>query len=210
MLLSGGIDSATALYLLREKYRARAITFQYHGIARRELSSARSIAERGGVSEHRLVRLPDLKEASDMHGAVFEGLPPTYIPLRNAIFYSFAASYAEEIGASAIVGGHNRDDSAVFADVGSEFFSFLGRALTSGSPRLRANRLQILRPLKAMNKVSVLRLASSLGVPLELTWSCHRGGKTHCWVCPGCVSRKRAFTKAGLDDPLLDGRRKIT
>ncbi|HKT22214.1 MAG TPA: 7-cyano-7-deazaguanine synthase [Nitrososphaerales archaeon] len=210
MLLSGGIDSATALYLVRSKYRARALTFEYHGIAKREVDSSRAIAARAGAVEHRLVRLPDLKEASDIPGAVFKGLPPTYIPLRNAIFYSFAAAYAEEAGASAIVGGHNRDDAAVFLDVGTEFFSHLQAAFLSGSARLRQNGLRIIRPLKHRRKASVLKLAKSLGVPLELTWSCHRDGASHCWRCPGCLSRRQAFSRAGVNDPLEESPRKIT
>lgn len=210
MLLSGGIDSATALYLLRKKFRISALTFEYHGIAGRELDCARGLAARAGVHEHRFVRLPDLREASDIPGAAFPGLPPTYIPLRNAIFYSFAASYAEEIGASAVAGGHNKDDMAVFEDVGPRFFSHLQKALLSGSAGLRRSGLEILRPLKRRNKVSVVGLASSLGVPLELTWSCHRDGRAHCWRCPGCASRSLAFSGAGVEDPLSPAARKIT
>jgi 7-cyano-7-deazaguanine synthase len=162
-----------------------------------------AIAKRAGVVEHRLVRLPDLKEAGEIRGANFEGLPPTYIPLRNSIFYSFAASYAEETGAGGVVGGHNRDDAAIFEDVGDLFFDNLQKALLASSARLRSMRFQILRPLKRKSKVQVLELADSLGVPLELTWSCHRDGGAHCWNCPGCEGRRSAFVKAGVPDPLL-------
>ena len=188
----------------------RALTFEYHGIARQELNSSRSIAAIAGVREHRFVRLPDLKEAGDIPRAVFEGLPPTYIPLRNSIFYSLAASYAEETGASVIVGGHNKDDAEVFEDVGPEFFAHLQKALRAGSVSLRRNRLQILRPLKQRTKVGVLKLASSLGVPLELTWSCHGDGDSPCMRCAGCTSRRLAFSRAKLGDPLSGATRKIT
>ena len=187
---------------MKAKHCVRALTFEYHGIARQEVNSARRIAARAGVREHRFVRLPDLREAGDIPRAVFEGLPKSYIPLRNAIFYSHAAAYAEEAGAALIVGGHNRDDSAVFEDVSSAFFSHLQDALLAGSARLRGNRLRISRPLKRKDKVGVLKLASSLGVPLELTWSCHRNGGSHCWKCPGCTSRELAFAGARLEDPL--------
>ena len=174
------------------------------------MDSARALSAAGRVHEHRFVRVPDLREASDIRGAAFPGLPPTYIPLRNAIFYSFAASYAEEIGASAIAGGHNSDDAAVFEDVGPTFFSNLQKALLSGSAGLRGSGLKILRPLKRRSKVSVVRLAFSLGVPLELTWSCHRDGRAHCWRCAGCTSRSLAFSEAGVKDPLSPAARKIT
>ena len=210
MLLSGGIDSATALYIIRASHLVRAITFKYHGIARRELQAAREIAGSAGVKEHRFVRLPDLKEAGDIAGARFGRLPPTYIPVRNSIFYSFAASYAEEVGASLLVGGHNRDDERVFEDVGSPFFRNLEGAFRAASPILRRNRITISRPLKEMSKPEVVQRAASLGVPLELTWSCHRSGRHHCWLCDGCLARKRAFGAAGVSDPLSQEWAKIT
>ena len=210
MLLSGGIDSATALYLTKANNGVRAITFEYHGIARQELRAAREIASSAGVSEHRFVRLPDLKEAGDIVGAGFGRLPPTYIPLRNSIFYSFAASYAEEVGASSIVGGHNRDDEEIFEDVGSAFFRNLQGAYRAASPILRRNRITIARPLRDRSKPEVIRMATSLGVPLGLTWSCHRSGRRHCWHCDGCRARVKAFGAAGITDPLaLKGGRKL-
>ena len=202
MLLSGGIDSATALYVTKASNSVRAITFEYHGMAGQELRAAREVGASAGVREHRFVRLPDLKEAGDIAGAKFGRLPPTYIPLRNSIFYSFAASYAEEVGASLIVGGHNRDDGKVFEDVGSAFFGDLARAFRAASPILRRSEITIWRPLKDRSKPEVIRLAVSLRVPLDLTWSCHRSGGHHCWHCGGCLARERAFTAAGVPDPL--------
>jgi 7-cyano-7-deazaguanine synthase len=202
VLLSGGIDSATALYLTKKNLGVRALTFEYQGIARRELEAAKAVAARAGVIEQRVVRLPDLREAADIPGFGPRGLPPTYIPLRNSIFYAFAASYAEETGAAAIVGGHNRDDTDVFADVSSEFFRSLERAFWSGSKILRRNRLRIDRPLESRTKVQVIRLAATLGVPLELTWSCHQDKRQHCWRCDGCLTRARSFIEAGVQDPL--------
>ena len=203
MLLSGGIDSATALYLTRASAPVRALTFEYHGVARRELDAASRVAAAAGVGEHRVVRLPDLREAGDMAGARFEGVPPTYIPLRNSIFYSFAASYAEEVGASSIVGGHNRDDGKIFDDVSSGFFGALEKAFREASPTLRRSRIRISRPLRAKSKPQVIGLAASLGVPLELTWSCHRDSDEHCWRCDGCLMRKESFKAAGVPDPLV-------
>ena len=202
MLLSGGIDSATSLYVVRAKRNVRALTFEYNRIARKELESAKAIASHAKVMEHRIVRLPDLKEAGDIPGFVSPGLPPTYIPLRNSIFYSFAASYAEETGAGLVVGGHNRDDLDVLPDVGRGFFRALEAALWKGSPTLRRAKVRIARPLGRMRKVEVITLAASLGVPFELTWSCHRDGKRHCWRCQGCLSRRKSFRAAMVEDPL--------
>jgi 7-cyano-7-deazaguanine synthase len=178
------------------------MTFAYHGIAKMEVVAAKAIADRAGVAEHRFVRLPDLREAEDIPGVDFGRLPPIYIPMRNAIFYSFAASYAEEVSATAIVGGHNADDEKVFADVSSGFFGSLQRAFLAGSPILRKRGIRIVRPLGKMHKAEVVKLAESKGVPLELTWSCHQDGNEHCWECEGCKSRIAAFMEAGVRDPL--------
>ena len=203
MLLSGGIDSATCLYMAKKRgYDLTALTFHYHGIAASELKAAKAIARAAGVKMHRIARLPDLREASDIRGGSFQGLPPTYIPMRNSIFYSVAAGFAEEIGADFVIGGHNKDDLTVFRDVGAAFFGSLERAFWAGSRVLARRRTRLLRPLRSKTKSQVIRTAVSLGVPLRLTWSCHRDGSRHCWRCSGCRARIDCFRQAGVTDPL--------
>jgi len=202
VLLSGGIDSATCLYSLKDEYDIMALTFEYNDIASKEIDSAKAIATKAGVVEHRIFRLPDLREAGDIPGDKFEGLPPTYIPLRNSIFYSVAGSYAEEKRVPIIVGGHNKDDAKVFRDVSGSFFEALERTLWSGSTILNRQRTRIRRPLSSKSKVQVVKLGAALGVPFELTWSCHRTGMKHCWKCAGCLSRIESFKGAGLHDPV--------
>lgn len=182
-----------------------ALTMKYGGIARSELRAAARIASAAGVLEHRVVRLPDMREAQDIGVERFQGMPATYIPGRNAVFYSVAWSWAEEAGADYIVGGHNRDDRGVFRDVSDGFFRSMQAALWEGSSALSERRTRILRPLREKTKAEVIGLAVRLGVPLELTWSCHRDGKLHCWDCDGCRARASAFAKAGVGDPLSPG-----
>ncbi|MDA4128241.1 MAG: 7-cyano-7-deazaguanine synthase [Thaumarchaeota archaeon] len=196
------MDSATCLFLMKKKgYRSRALTMKYHGIAGSELRAAESIAEKGEAYEHRMVELPDLKEAADL-GERLSEMPSTFIPMRNAIFYSVAAGYAIEVGSDYIVGGHNRDDVGVFEDTGRAFFSELQKAFWIGSKLLKDRRTTILRPLQHMSKQEVIVQASRLRVPLELTWSCHRDGNNHCWKCAGCANRVSAFDATGVVDPL--------
>lgn len=185
----------------QEGYGVYALTFQFRGIAPSELKAARAVARAAGVKQ-RIVRLPDLREASDIKGSRFPGLPPTYIPMRNAVFYSLAASYAEEVRADFVVGGHNRGDLRVFRDVAPGFFTNLQKAFWAGSRILNERKTRILRPLSSKTKPEVIRLAASLGVPLGLTWSCHRDGAKHCWRCDGCAARARSFEEAGVADPL--------
>ena len=195
---------------MKGRFRVRALTFSYHGIAPRELESAVALAKAARVAEHRQVRLPDLREAGDIGGSRFAGYPQTYIPMRNSVFYSFAASYAEEVEAGVIVGGHNRDDLGVFRDTSPEFFRGLQKAFRGGSRVLAKRRLRIDRPLRKRTKAEVVRLGEKVGVPFDLTWSCHREGRNHCWECDGCLARLRAFKKAGVRDPLMPGLEKIT
>jgi len=177
------------------------VTFVFQGIAQGELRAARGVGRAVGTEEHRFVRLPDMREAGDL-GLRFASLPATYIPMRNAVFYSLAASVAEETGADYIVGGHNRDDLRVFQDATPAFFKNLEAALWAGSAALKKRRLKILRPLHAKTKPEVIRLAASLGVPFRATWSCHEDGSAHCWRCEGCLNRARSFAEAGVADPL--------
>jgi 7-cyano-7-deazaguanine synthase len=183
----------------------RALTIQIHGTAKSELAAARRVGRSGKVVEHRFVSIPELKEAGDVRGS--KGLswmtvPATYIPMKNAIYYSLAAAYAEEKGSVLIIGGHNADDARVFEDTSEEFFAELRKTLYAASPRFRTNGLVILRPLSRLSKPEVVRLAAEVGVPLQLTWSCNRAGEVHCWKCAGCAQRREAFDKAGIKDPL--------
>jgi 7-cyano-7-deazaguanine synthase len=198
------------LYLSKKKgYVNRALTIFFDGISEREVESAKRMAKSANVSEHKIVRLPDLKEVEEMErNEIFVNFPATYIPLRNMIFYSIAASFAEEVSAAYIIGGHNREDMKIFEDTRGDFFKNLQKTMWSASRILRENRTSILRPLQRMTKAEVISNAIKLGVPLHLTWSCHRSGQEHCWNCEGCNKRAEAFSQAGIMDELQNFHQK--
>jgi len=146
-----------------------------------------------------------MREAGDITGSrelSRKAVPTTYIPMKNAVYFSLAAAYAEEKGSDRIIGGQNADDRRLFEDASEEFFVTLQRTISASSPRLRRRGLKIVRPLKDKSKAEVVALAAGMGVPLELTWSCHRSGEEHCWRCDGCRGRTEAFEAAGVSDPL--------
>jgi len=191
----------------RDGYAVRAFTVEIHDVSESEMKAARKLGERVGVLEHRIVRLPDVREAGDIkESKQLRDVPPTYIPMKNAIYYSLAAAFAEERGSHLLIGGHNGEDRNLFADTSEEFFASLQKALLAGSPRLKSHGLEILRPLRDMGKAEVITLAKEIGVPLELTWSCYKAGSSHCWRCDGCRKREAAFRAAGVPDPLAPAR----
>ena len=211
VLLSGGLDSSTVLYhALSKGYRCRALVFDYGQRHRRELGSARRIAAACGVP-CRTVRfglpwkgssLVDRK--SDIPcGRAGKGIPSTYVPARNIIFLAFAVSYAEAAGASSVFIGANAVDYSGYPDCRPGFIRAFDRAAKLGTKCGAAGRrISIKAPLVSKSKAGIVRAAVKLDVPLELTWSCYRGGKRPCMKCDSCRLRKKGFTDAGVKDPL--------
>jgi len=202
VLLSGGIDSAVALFWARRQGRTLwALEFNYHLRPRREVACAASLAEAAGA-KRAFVDVPFLREAQDLASAHLKESPRGYIPARNLVFYSIAGYYAEWLGVTTIVGGHNRDDAARFPDASPRFFEALeplfARALWSPAGR----SIEIALPLAEKNKAETVALGLELGVPFERTWSCYEDLEKPCGQCPSCAERARAFAACGVADPL--------
>jgi 7-cyano-7-deazaguanine synthase len=169
VLLSGGIDSAVALWWARDRYAVTALSFDGARRPRGEVRACRAIARRARVPYVR-VDLPFLEPQAD-----------GYVPGRNLVYHSAAISIAERRGAKAVVAGHNRSDAKWFADARPGFFR---RLLTL------ADGVKIVRPFAAMTDAQVVRLGAKLGAPLDLTWSCYRDGAAPCRRCPACRDRR--------------------
>ncbi len=200
VLLSGGIDSSTCLYLANKDYEVYALSINYYYRWIKEIESARMIAK---SIDAELIEVDAnfIKEA--FHTIKFDddidARMPFYIASKNLIFYAIAAHYAEYMKAKVIVGGHNKEDMEFYADASKEYIDMLNTLLKKGS--MLYNDYKIIVPLADLDKVEVLRLANELSVPLELTWSCHERTDKHCGRCYGCLSRIEAFNRLGLKDP---------
>lgn len=197
-------------------YEVTALTFDYGQKHRRELNSARKIAKHFGVKEHIVLPLdlgPLLRsalttEAIDVpegrHSAKgLSEIPSTYVPSRNIIFLSIASSIAESRGAKAVFIAANAVDFSGYPDCTPEFMSAFQKVLDAGTKAGREGRgIKVEAPILMMPKSEIVREAVRLKVPLELTWSCYRGGVRACGRCDSCLLRLEGFAKAGFKDPL--------
>lgn len=200
VLLSGGIDSATALWWAKRRWRVYALTFKFGNLNTNEVRSARKLAAVAKVIRHMIVDLKFLKQMSelDIPPEVWRRrhFPPTYIPSRNTAFFGIASHYAEIYGAKYIVTGHMEKDP--FPDSKRPYLKAMNVALSRGSWLGRKHRTRIVTPFARLSKASILGLAVSMRVPLEYTWSCHWNRRKPCRKCEGCVNRSKSFKRLRL------------
>jgi 7-cyano-7-deazaguanine synthase len=217
VLLSGGMDSATALAIARQHFpRVHGLTVLYGQRHQREVRSARRLADHFQTTRHEIVRLPLrplLRSAlTDPRRALPHSLnrrtpgriPVTYVPARNTILLSIALGYAESVGATAIYIGANAIDYSGYPDCRPEYFrafEHLARLATRAGVE-EGREVRIEAPLLRLSKADIVRLGETLHVPWEMTWSCYAGGRAPCGRCDACVLRARGFVAAGVPDPL--------
>ncbi|MBL8024337.1 MAG: 7-cyano-7-deazaguanine synthase QueC [Elusimicrobia bacterium] len=216
VLLSGGLDSATALGWAQKvkKWDCRCLLFNYGQRHQRELRAARAIANQAGcpVREVRF-RLPwggssliDKKVSVPSHSLASIGhgrLPNTYVPARNTIFISFALSWADTIDAENIVIGANALDYSGYPDCRPLYLRAMQTAGRQGT-RLGAEKKRPLRlwaPLLQLSKADIIRKGVKLHVATHLTWSCYQGRVRPCGLCDSCRLRAEGFRLAGIPDP---------
>jgi 7-cyano-7-deazaguanine synthase len=205
VLLSGGIDSTTALYLTKQDV-AEIFTLNmiYTKTFDREAEASRELAVAAGVKEHLSIYLPVFKDIEGrFHPPPSQTISSAYLPARNIVFYGVAVAYAEALGAERIVFGSNSDDAKELPDAGPTFIQRMNELVKIGTRAGNEGRtIQIVNPLINYGKTGVLKLALQLKVPLQLTWSCYEDGKVPCGKCRGCLTRLKAFQELGIADPL--------
>lgn len=222
VLSSGGVDSSTALGLAVSKYGAEnvsALSISYGQKHDKEIEAAKKVAAFYGV-EQLFLDLSLIFQYSDcsLLKQSSEGIPEesyavqirktkgekpvsTYVPFRNGLFLSSAASIALSKNCGLIYYGAHADDAAGFAypDCSEVFNDAMNKAIYEGS----GHQLRIEAPFVRMNKAEVVKLGLELGVPYALTWSCYEGGEKPCGKCGTCIDRASAFAANGVEDPAL-------
>lgn len=218
VLLSGGVDSTTCLAVALQDCKpddVLAVNMYYGQKHQREIASARRIAAYYGVEIMEL-NLSAIFAKSDCslligsnnaipHGSYAEqqkeiGEVPvsTYVPFRNGLMLSAAASIAVSVGASQIYYGAHADDAAgnAYPDCSVRFTEAMNMAIYEGT----GGKVNIIAPFVTLNKAAVVKKGLELGVPYKMTWSCYEGGEKPCGKCGTCIDRINAFRANGVED----------
>lgn len=210
-LFSGGMDSTVLLaHLLDEGNEVDALSVNYGQRHAKELDAAKMIARDMGVP-HDVADLTPLRtllsgsaltdasvDVPDGHYAE-ESMRLTVVPNRNAIMLSVAAGVAVARGATAVATAVHAGDHAIYPDCRPAFITALSCATMIGTEGF--GDVVILAPFMDGSKADIAFRGWALGAPLDLTWSCYKGGQRHCGACGTCYERREAFVDAGITDP---------
>ncbi|MCX6958115.1 MAG: 7-cyano-7-deazaguanine synthase QueC [Verrucomicrobiae bacterium] len=209
VLLSGGLDSVTALYHARENHDViGALSFDYgskHNHCELPLAAYHTnkldiphvILPLTFINDYfQSTLLKSGGKIPEGHYAA-ENMKQTVVPFRNGIMLSIAGGFAESHGAQGIVIGAHAGDHFIYADCRETFLEAMSSALREGTD----TRVGILRPFVEMDKGAIVRRGMELGIDYSKTWSCYKGEELQCGFCGTCVERKEAFMLAGIKDP---------
>lgn len=218
VLLSGGVDSTTCLAVALQDCEPEdvlAVNMYYGQKHQREIASAHRIAAYYGVEVMELdlsaiFAKSDCSLLAGSNNAIphesyaeqqkeTDGNPvSTYVPFRNGLMLSAAASIAVSVGASQVYYGAHADDAAgnAYPDCSVRFTEAMNRAVYEGT----GGKVNIIAPFVTFNKAAVVKKGLELGVPYKMTWSCYEGGDKPCGKCGTCIDRANAFKANGVED----------
>ncbi len=210
LLFSGGLDSTVALYsLLAKGHEVCALSINYGQRHKKELDSAKSIADSCGVPFHilDLGSVQALISGSSQTGNIEvpdghyteESMKLTVVPNRNMIMLSLAIGWAVNLKFDSVVYAAHTGDHAIYPDCRKEFIESM-----DASARLCDwHPVQVIAPFQDLTKDEIVREGARLGVAFEKTWSCYKGLHYHCGKCGTCTERKEAFAVSGIKDPTI-------
>jgi len=217
-LLSGGLDSATALAWARAQgFECHALTIDYGQRHRVEIEAARRVVASLGIADHRIVSA-DLRAfgGSALTAAIdvpkerpleemASGIPVSYVPARNTVLLALALAHAETLGAVDLVAGMNALDYSGYPDCRPEFLRAFEEVARLGTKAgVEGARFTVHAPLMALDKAGIVKLGRSLGIDFGLTHSCYdpEPDGVACGACDACQLRLKGFREAGVHDPV--------
>lgn len=212
VLHSGGLDSSVCLAMAVNEYGAencKSISINYGQRHKKEMDFADKLCAHYGV-ERQVVTLPPIKGVMLTDSSIeipkvtydqIEGISPTYVPFRNGLMLSNAASIAQHEGFDLLYYGAHAEDAKNWAypDCTPEFNGAMANAIFIGTYQ----KTRLITPLQWMLKSEIVKAGNQLKVPFELTWSCYKGDEHHCGQCPTCYARSDAFSGAEVADPTI-------
>ena len=201
ILLSGGLDSLTALGVCKDEYGIElALTFDYgQKSAKQELEIYKKISEFYNIS-HKIIHLDWLKEITNTSLVSDKNIPTenlgtkesaknVWVPNRNGLFLNIAASFADSYGYDYIIFGANKDEGETFPDNTELFRADITKVFESSTLK----KPKVIAPLINYTKDDIVRIAIDKQVPLELVRSCYSSNNLHCGKCESCRHLKRAL-----------------
>ncbi len=211
VIVSGGLDSTTLLYYLKEILNKDvvAISYKYGQKHDQEIEFAKYHAEKLGI-EHQVIDLTSIFRSITSSSALLGGMnmptledvigdpqPITYVPFRNMLMLTVAASVAEGIGASKIYyGAQKHDEYSGYWDTTTKFISDMQSVFDQN----RKHKIQIEAPFVDKSKSDLVLIGTKIGIDYTKTLTCYNG--TNCGTCPTCRDRIQAFKRVGLEDPV--------
>lgn len=209
-ILSGGLDSTTALYQLRQEHEVtEALSFDYGQRHKRELVSAKNICDDLKIP-HQIIDLSHLNGLLQGSSLTTPGIETPYgnykeetmkqtvVPNRNAIMINIAAGYAVSQKIYGLGLGVHAGDHYIYPDCRPEFMDSQQQTLSLANEC----NFKLLTPFLHLSKKEIVKIGHALGVPFEKTWTCYEGAEKPCSLCGSCTERIGSFWKNGLQDPL--------
>ena len=210
VILSGGMDSATALSLaIHDGHEVVGLLSFWYGSKHNDMewSYAEKIADfyKLPIKRCRLDFVADTFKSDLLStgGEIPKGhyadpsMKKTVVPFRNGIMLAIAAGYAESLEAEAVMLGNHFGDHAIYPDCRKSFITPMAKAIEEGT---YAN-IKVISPFADITKTNIVEIGHGLATPYHLTYSCYEGGEKHCGECGTCFERKEAFREAAVEDP---------
>lgn len=213
LLMSGGMDSAVVAGWAKSKsFDVSALHLNYgQKTQERELQSFNELCNHFGIKNRLIVDVSflsqiggssltdDTIEVSDANPEN-KNIPSSYVPFRNANILAIATSWAEVIGAEALIIGAMEEDSSGYPDCRESFYDAFQKTIDMGTKP--DTNIKILTPIIHNTKAEIIKIGTEYNVPFDKTWSCYKNSIKACGKCDSCHLRLKGFKAAGIEDPI--------